>query len=61
MNFFVSINYRNKNKGGTSHDVFAHFSQIQKDDFKTLEESERVSFDVTQRGKGLQTENIVQL
>ncbi|KDR95445.1 cold shock protein (beta-ribbon, CspA family) [Peptoclostridium litorale DSM 5388] len=42
-------------------DVFAHFSQIQKDGFKTLEEGERVSFDVAQGAKGLQAENIVSL
>ena len=42
-------------------DVFVHFSQIQKDGFKTLEEGERVSFDVAQGAKGLQAENIVSL
>ncbi len=42
-------------------DVFAHFSQIQKDGFKTLDEGERVSFDVTQGAKGPQAENIVTL
>ncbi|KDR93948.1 cold-shock DNA-binding protein family [Peptoclostridium litorale DSM 5388] len=42
-------------------DVFAHFSQIQKDGFKTLEEGERVSFDVVQGAKGPQAENIVSL
>jgi len=42
-------------------DVFAHFSQIQKDGFKTLDEGERVTFDVTQGTKGPQAENIVSL
>ena len=42
-------------------DVFAHFSQIQKDGFKTLEEGERVSFDIAQGAKGPQAENIVSL
>ncbi|KDR95873.1 cold shock protein (beta-ribbon, CspA family) [Peptoclostridium litorale DSM 5388] len=42
-------------------DVFAHFSQIQKDGFKTLEEGERVSFDVAQGAKGPQAENIVSI
>ena len=42
-------------------DVFAHFSQIQKDGFKTLEEGERVSFDIVQGAKGSQAENIVSL
>ena len=39
-------------------DVFAHFSQIQKEGFKTLEEGEEVEFDVVEGEKGLQAENI---
>ncbi len=39
-------------------DVFAHFSQIQKDGFKSLEENEAVSFDVVDGDKGPQAENI---
>lgn len=39
-------------------DVFAHFSEIQADGFKTLEEGQSVSFDVTQGQKGLQASNI---
>ena len=42
-------------------DVFAHFSQIQKNGFKTLDEGERVSFEVTKGAKGPQAENIVSL
>ncbi|WP_445330243.1 cold-shock protein [Tepidibacter sp. Z1-5] len=47
--------------GEDNVDVFAHFSQIQKDGFKTLEEGERVSFDIVQGPKGPQAENIVSL
>ena len=39
-------------------DVFAHFSEIQSDGFKTLAEGERVSFEVTQGQKGPQATNI---
>lgn len=39
-------------------DVFAHFSQIQVDGFKTLEEGQKVTFDVVEGEKGLQAENI---
>jgi CspA family cold shock protein len=42
-------------------DVFAHFSQIQKDGFKSLDEGEAVSFDVVEGQKGPQAENIVTL
>ncbi|MCY6372157.1 cold shock domain-containing protein [Clostridium ganghwense] len=40
------------------NDVFAHFSQINKDGFKTLEEGQKVSFDVVEGAKGPQAENI---
>ncbi|NLL81867.1 MAG: cold-shock protein [Tissierellia bacterium] len=42
-------------------DVFAHFSQIQKEGFKTLEEGQSVEFNVIEGEKGLQAENIVVL
>jgi CspA family cold shock protein len=40
-------------------DVFAHFSAIVGDGFKTLIEGQRVQFNVTQGQKGLQAEHIV--
>lgn len=40
------------------NDVFAHFSQINKEGFKTLEEGQAVSFNVVEGQKGLQAENI---
>lgn len=43
------------------NDVFAHYSQIQRDGFKTLEEGQKVSFDVVEGEKGPQAENIVVL
>ncbi|MAD52816.1 cold-shock protein [Idiomarina sp. MD25a] len=42
-------------------DVFAHFSAITGDGFKTLNEGQRVSFAITQGPKGPQAENIVVL
>jgi len=39
-------------------DVFAHFSAIVGDGFKTLTEGQRVEFTVTQGQKGPQAENI---
>ena len=42
-------------------DVFAHFSAISGDGFKTLAEGQKVQFTVTQGQKGPQAENIVAL
>jgi CspA family cold shock protein len=39
-------------------DLFAHFSAIQEQGFKTLKDGQRVSFDVTSGPKGLQASNI---
>ncbi|SDM03232.1 MULTISPECIES: cold-shock protein [Halomonadaceae] len=39
-------------------DLFAHFSEIQADGFKSLQDGQKVSFDVTQGKKGLQAANI---
>ncbi len=40
------------------NDIFAHYSQIQKEGFKSLEEGERVQFDVVDGDKGPQASNI---
>ena len=42
-------------------DVFAHFSAISGDGFKTLAEGQRVQFTVKQGQKGPQAENIVRI
>ncbi len=42
-------------------DLFVHFSQIQKDGFKSLEEGEAVSFDVVDGDKGPQAANVESL
>ena len=39
-------------------DVFVHFSAIQTQGYKTLDENQRVEFDVTQGQKGPQAENV---
>ncbi len=39
-------------------DLFAHFSAIQGNGFKTLKEGQKVSFDITTGPKGQQASNI---
>jgi cold shock protein len=39
-------------------DVFAHFSAIASNGYRSLEENQRVEFDVTQGAKGPQADNI---
>jgi CspA family cold shock protein len=43
---------------GGGEDLFAHFSAIQGQGFKTLRENQKVSFDVTTGPKGQQAANI---
>lgn len=43
---------------GTSDDVFAHFSQIKMDGFKTLKTGQTVKFDLIKSDKGFQAQNI---
>ena len=42
-------------------EVFAHFSEIQSDGFKTLEEGQKVEFEITQGHRGPQASHIVKL
>ncbi len=46
-------------EGGS--DVFVHFSAIQEDGFKSLQEGQRVKFDIVEGPKGLQAANVVKL
>ncbi len=40
-------------------DVFVHFSALQMDGFKTLEEGQKVEFDIVESDRGLQAANVV--
>lgn len=46
------------NEGG---DVFVHFSAIQGEGFKTLDEGQNVMFDVVQGNRGPQAANVTRL
>ncbi|HYD48101.1 MAG TPA: cold shock domain-containing protein [Terriglobales bacterium] len=39
-------------------DVFVHFSAIQGDGFRTLQQGERVTFEISEGPKGLQAANV---
>jgi CspA family cold shock protein len=43
------------------NDVFVHFSAITGEGFKTLDEGQRVQFNVVQGNRGPQAENVVKL
>jgi len=42
-------------------DVFVHFSAIQGEGFKALEEGQSVEFEITQGNRGAQAANVVKL
>ncbi|WP_029502792.1 cold-shock protein [Lachnoclostridium phytofermentans] len=43
------------------NDVFVHFSAIQGDGFKSLEEGQVVSFDIEKGNRGEQAANVIRL
>ena len=62
-----TVKWFNESKGfgfieqASGPDVFAHFSAIKSEGFKTLAEGQQVEFTVSQGPKGPQAENIVAL
>lgn len=65
MIFFGTVKWFNDAKGfgfiepeGGGSDVFAHFSAIQMDGFRTLKQGSRVAFELTKGPKGDLAQNI---
>lgn len=48
-------------QGEDGEDVFVHFSAIQTEGYKTLEEGQRVQFDVESGQRGAQAANVILL
>lgn len=42
-------------------DVFVHFTSITGEGFRTLEDGEKVEFDLVEGSKGLQAQNVVRV
>ncbi|TXC92169.1 cold shock domain-containing protein [Metabacillus litoralis] len=62
-----TIKWFNSEKGfgfievAEGNDVFVHFSAISGDGFKTLEEGQKVSFNIVEGNRGPQAEDVVKL
>lgn len=59
------VKWFNQSKGfgfinavGVKEDIFVHYSVIQSDGFKTLEDRARVDFDLIKTPKGFQATNV---
>jgi len=64
---FGTVKWFNSEKGygflsvEGENDVFVHYSAIQGEGFKTLEEGQKVQFEVVEGAKGPQAANVVKL
>ena len=63
----VTVKWFNAEKGyvfieqENGEDVFVHFTAIQGDGFRTLEEGQKVEFEIVQGNRGPQAANVVRL
>ena len=62
-----TVKWFNNQKGygfisdGEGHDVFVHYSGLNMEGFKTLEEGQEVEYEVTEGAKGPQAVNVTPL
>jgi len=67
MKFKGVVKWFNASKGygfiqrEDGEDVFVHFSAIEGEGYKTLEEGQKVEFEVRETSKGVQATNVVNL
>ncbi|EJS57354.1 cold shock-like protein CspC [Bacillus toyonensis] len=67
MNMQGKVKWFNAEKGfgfierEDGEDVFVHFSAIQQDGYKSLEEGQQVKFDIVDGARGPQAANVVKL
>ncbi len=66
MSFTGTVKWFSKDKGygfitrdDNQGDVFVHFTAIQKEGFKTLEQGQRVEFEIEEDVKGPRAKNVV--
>jgi CspA family cold shock protein len=59
--FNASKGYGFISQEGGDEDVFVHYSALQSDGYRTLDEGQRVEYTVEQGPKGLQASNVVAL
>ncbi len=46
---------------GEGEDIFVHYSQIQEEGYRSLEEGQEVTFDLAETSRGLQARNVVKI
>ncbi len=67
MKFRGVVKWFNESKGygfiqrESGSDVFVHFSGIEGEGYKTLEEGQEVEFETTESPKGIQATNVVRI
>ena len=55
------VKWFNAEKGYGFIEVFVHFSAIEQDGFKTLDEGQEVEFEVVEGARGPQAANVIKL
>ena len=46
---------------GEGEDIFVHYSQIQEDGYRSLEEGQEVTFELSRTTRGLQARNVIKV